>query len=58
LANFSGGILLEALVLGHSHYKRAEAGIDQTVEALGDEGPLSDWSSEVPVPYESEVNSV
>ena len=58
LANFSGGILLEALVLGHSHYKRAEVGIDQTVEALGDEGPLSDWSSEPPVPYESEVNSV
>ncbi len=58
LANFSGGILLEALVLGHSHYKRAEAGIDQTVETLGDEGPLSDWSSEAPVPYESEVDSV
>lgn len=58
LANFSGGILLEALVLGHSHYKRAESGINQTVKTLGDEGPLSDWSSESPIPYESEVGSV
>ena len=58
LANFSGGILLEALVLGHSHYKRATVSTDQSlVDALGEEGPLSHWSSEYPVPYESEVNS-
>ena len=58
LANFSGGILLEALVLGHSHYKRATVSTDQSlVDALGEEGPLSHWSSASPVPYESEVTS-